>query len=78
MTYRGFAANVAIDIVQDTSYFCGLKEVEVKVVDYPEANEALGTPAGMYLLKRVPDDATLIKPMAFEDGGRASLDQVIV
>ena len=76
VTYRAFSADEAVDIIQDETAFCGLREEGIKVVDYPLEDKILGTPAGMYLLQGVPNDSTLIKPMAFEAGSRASLDQV--
>ena len=76
VTYRAFAANSVVDIIQDATAFCGLREEGVEVVSYPEEDKTNGTPAGMYILIGKFDNSNSIKPMAFEDGGRESLDRV--
>jgi len=81
MTYRAYASDNVVEIVEDSNARCGFAGVNVSVVSHPEAvmdeNGLQISPPGSFVLKSLPDESSIILPAPFIQGSRRQLESVV-
>jgi len=76
VTYRAYAADSAIKIIENINHPCGFEAVNEETVVYPEKKvlpNGTTQPEGMYILRKLPNESSVMKPMGFLDNSREFL-----
>ena len=75
-TYRAYASDFAVKIVENKDLPCFFEAINEETVVYPEMKilqDGTSQPEGMYILRKLPDESAIMKPMGFLDNSREFL-----
>lgn len=78
-TYRAYASDFVVKIIENKQLPCCFEAVNEETVVYPESKilpDGTRQPEGMFVLRKLPNENDIIKPMGFLDNSREFLINV--
>ena len=78
-TYRAYASDIVVKIIENKQLPCCFEAVNEETVVYPESKilpDGTRQPEGMFVLRKLPNESDVMKPMGFLENSREFLINV--